>query len=130
MVTDPIGDLIIQIKNAAAIRKEFVELPHSRHKHDVAVKLKDLGFVGDVEKVGKEKAVLRIALAYKDDGTSRITDVQRVSKPGRRIYNRFTEIYPVKYGVGALILSTPKGILSDGEARQNRVGGEVLFKIW
>ncbi|XKT75216.1 MAG: 30S ribosomal protein S8 [Patescibacteria group bacterium UBA2103] len=130
MVNDPIGDLIIQIKNAGAIRKDFVELPHSTHKHDVAAKLKDMGYVADVEKVGKEKPSLKITLSYKDNGTPKITDVKRLSKPGRRLYTSFREAHPVKYGEGAMLISTPKGILSDSEARQNRVGGEMLFKIW
>ena len=130
MVNDPIGDLIIQIKNAGAIGKDFVVLPHSRHKHDVAAKLKDLGYVGDVEKVGKEKPTLKITVAYNENGSPKIKDVKRVSKPGRRLYTNFREAHPVKYGEGALILSTPKGILSDSEARQNRVGGEMLFTIW
>jgi small subunit ribosomal protein S8 len=130
MVNDPIGDLIVQIKNAGMIGKDIVELPHSRHKHDVAAKLKELGFVSDVEKVGKEKPTLKIAIAYNTDGSSKITDVKRVSKPGRRLYTSSREAHPVKYGEGVLVISTPKGILSDSEARQNRVGGEMLFKIW
>lgn len=130
MVNDPIGDLIIQLKNAGMTRKDIVVLPHSRHKHDVAVKLKDLGYVAGVEKVGKEKPTLKITIAYKEDGTPKISDVKRLSKPGRRLYTSFREAHPVKYGEGARILSTPKGILSDNEARQNRVGGEVLFTIW
>ena len=130
MVTDPIGDLIVQIKNAGLIGKDFVELPHSRHKHDVAAKLKELSFVADVEKVGKEKPTLKIAIAYNADGSPKITDIKRVSKPGRRLYVSSQEAYPVKYGNGVLVISTPKGILSDAEARRDRVGGEMLFKVW
>ncbi len=130
MVNDPIGDLIVQIKNAGLIGKDFVELPHSRHKHDVAAKLKDMSYVADVEKVGKDKPVLKIAIAYNADGSPKINDVKRVSKPGRRLYTGSKDAHPVKYGTGALIISTPKGILSDSEVRRDRVGGEVLFKIW
>tara|TARA_B100000745_G_scaffold173343_1_gene113560 strand:+ start:8849 stop:9241 length:393 start_codon:yes stop_codon:yes gene_type:complete len=130
MVNDPIGDLIVQIKNAGLIGKDFVELPHSRHKHDVAAKLKDMGYVSDVEKVGKDKPALKIAIAYNEDGSPKITDVKRVSKPGRRLYTGAKDAHPVKYGTGSLIISTPKGILSDSEVRRDRVGGEMLFKIW
>lgn len=130
MVTDPIGDLIVQIKNAGLIGKDFVELPHSRHKHDVAAKLKDLGYVADVEKLGKEKPTLKVTIGYKDSGVPKITDIKRVSKPGRRLYVSAKEAHPVKYGTGVLVLSTPKGILSDSEARRDRVGGEMLFTVW
>jgi small subunit ribosomal protein S8 len=130
MVTDPIGDLIVQIKNAGLIGKDFVELPHSRHKHDVAAKLKDLGYVADVEKLGKEKPTLKVTVGYKDNGQPKITDIKRVSKPGCRVYVGSKEAHPVKYGTGVLVLSTPKGILSDSEARRDRVGGEMLFKVW
>ena len=130
MVNDPIGDLIIQIKNAVLIGKEIVELPHSRHKHDVSAKLKELGLLSDVEKVGKEKPTLKLAIAYNNDGSPVIKNIKRVSKPGRRMYTSSRDAHPVKYGTGVLIISTPKGILSDAEARRDRVGGEMLFKVW
>ena len=130
MVNDPIGDLIIRIKNAGAVKKEYIDVPHSRHKHDVAAKLKDLGYVVDTEKRGKEMKMLRITLAYKEDGSPKITDVKRMSKPGRRLYVKSQDAHSVKYGQGALIISTPQGILTDAEARMNRAGGEMLFQIW
>lgn len=130
MVNDPVGDLIIRIKNAGAVKKEYIDVPHSRHKHDIAAKLKDLGYVADVEKRGKEQKTLRITIAYNEDGSPKVTNVKRVSKPGRRLYTKSRDAHSVKFGEGALIISTPLGILSDAEARQNRAGGEMLFQIW
>lgn len=130
MVTDPIGDLIIQLKNAGAIGKEAVVLPHSRHKHDVAAKLSELGYVGKVSKEGKEKPVLQIMLSYTPEGEPKIRGVERVSKPGRRLYTGAKDAHSVRFGKGDMIISTPRGILSDREARKFRVGGELLFKIW
>lgn len=130
MVNDPVGDLIIRIKNAGAVKKEYIDVPHSRHKHDIAAKLKDIGYVADVEKRGKERLTLRIAIAYNENGTPKITDVKRVSKPGCRLYTKSRDAHSVKFGQGSLILSTPQGILTDAEARQNRAGGEMLFRIW
>ena len=131
MVTDRVGDFIIRLKNAGAIGSQKVSLPYSRHLHDIAKKLKELGFVADVDTSksgGKE--MLDVTLAYDDRGTHRITDVKRISKPGRRLYAGAKEAHGVKNGLGASILSTPKGILSDKEARKVRVGGETLFQVW
>lgn len=130
MVTDPVGDLIIRIKNAGMIGKAYIDVPHSRHKHDVAAKLKELGLVDDTEKRGKETPVLRIVVSYNEDGTAKINNVKRLSKPGRRVYKKSHEAHAVKNGRGYLVLSTPRGILTDAEARKNRVGGEALFEIW
>lgn len=131
MVGDPVSDFIIQLKNATAVRKECVALPYSKLKHAVAIKLEQCGYVGPVAKKGKKaRKSLEVELRYEEDGTSRIGDVARVSKPGRRVYMSVSEIRPVRFGKGALILSTPKGILTGEEARKEHVGGEALFKIW
>lgn len=131
MVGDPIADLIIRIKNAGRVRKEEVVVPHSNLKAAVAETLSKAGFVGKVDKSGKGvKKALTVELLYKADGSPRIMDVQRVSKPGRRLYKGVKHIFPVRYGKGAAIFSTPKGIMTDTEARKARVGGEELFKIW
>jgi small subunit ribosomal protein S8 len=130
MVTDPISDLIIRIKNAGPVRKESVSLPYSKLKHAIAEVLKNHKFVTSVEAKGKGvEATLEIGIAY--DGTKpRVNDVQRISKPSRRIYKGATESVPVRNGLGATILSTSKGIMTDKEARKAKVGGEALFKIW
>lgn len=130
MVNDPIGDFIIRLKNGSMVGKESVEIPYSKMKEAVALSLKKAGFVGDVSKEGTgAKKTLIVVLKY-NGGQSMIRGVQRISKPGRRLYSSVSDVHPVKYGKGALILSTPKGILTDAEARKVRAGGETLFKIW
>ncbi len=131
MVTDPVADLINRIKNAGAVKAASVSLPFSNFKLAIAEKLKDAGYVKAVEKKGKKvRKALDVVLKYDETGTHVIMGVKRVSKPGRRMYRSVHEIKPVKYGHGALILSTPKGIMTDKEARKEKVGGEALFEIW
>lgn len=130
MVSDRVGDFIIRLKNAGAIGQEVVSVPHSNHLEAIAKKLKELGFVSDVSIAKKLPKTLEVTLAYDDRGTHKITDVKRISKPGRRLYASSTETHSVKNGFGARIMSTPKGILSDREARRDRVGGETLFEVW
>ena len=130
MVTDRVGDFIIRLKNAGAIGAASVTLPHSNHLEAVAKKLKELGFVSDVSATKKDHKMLEVALAYDEHGEHRIRGVKRISKPGRRLYASSREAHTVKNGLGARILSTPKGILSDKEARKVRAGGETLFEIW
>ena len=129
MVTDTIGDLIIRIKNANLRGKESVTLYTSNLKYAVAEALLRAGYVKSVAK-SKNSKMLEIELAYKADKTSRIEDVQRISKPSRRIYKNVSEIKPFKNGFGATIISTPQGILSGKEAFKQKVGGEVMFRIW
>ena len=131
MVTDPIGDFINRLKNAGDVNKETVELPYSNLKHAVADKLVAAGFLTSAKMQGKKvKKTLLVTLAYEKSGRSMIRGVDRISKPGRRLYRAVHEVHPVRYGHGALILTTPKGIMTDTEARKNKVGGEALFKIW
>lgn len=131
LITDPVGDFIIRLKNAGAVGKETVSVPFSQFKQAIAEKLKEAGYVSDIDKKGKKvKKTLDIVLKYKPDGTHAISDVKRISKPGRRLYKAAREINPVRYGHGALILSTPQGVMTDKEARKANVGGEALFEIW
>ncbi|MBY0110806.1 30S ribosomal protein S8 [Patescibacteria group bacterium] len=130
MVSDRVGDFIIRLKNAGAIGTSSISVPHSNHLEDIAKKLRDLGFVAGVDvstKAGKK--MLEVELAY-ENGVHKINDVKRISKPGRRLYVSSRDAHSVKNGLGARILSTPKGILGDKEARQVRAGGETLFEIW
>jgi small subunit ribosomal protein S8 len=131
MVTDPISNMIISMKNGAAVSKETVVIPFSQLKYSIAQCLKDHGYIAGVSKKTEkgDKAVLSIDLAY-TNGVSKITDVKRMSKPSRRSYLGTRDIRPVKNGHGMVILSTPKGILSDKQAKKEMVGGEALFMIW
>ncbi len=129
MVTDRVGDFIIRLKNAGAIGKTKVLVPASKHIEEIAHKLKSLGFVADVQK-SKEPYHFEVTLAYDERGRHKIKDVKRVSKPGRRLYAGAADAHAVKNGIGSRLLSTPKGILSDSEARKAHVGGENLFEIW
>jgi small subunit ribosomal protein S8 len=131
MVTDPVGDFIIRLKNASAVKKDVVVTPHSKLRFAVAEALQKIGYIKSVNKKGKKVGkVIEVELMYNKDGESPINGVKRVSKPGRRLYFGAKEIHPVKYGKGSLIISTPNGILTDKEARKANVGGEALFKIW
>jgi small subunit ribosomal protein S8 len=127
MVSDRVGDFIIRLKNAGAIGKTDVSVPLSAHLEAIARKLQQLGFVADVKKQDKE---LIVTLSYDERGVHKIQGVKRLSKPGRRLYAPSREAHQVKNGLGARILSTPKGVLSDAEARKVKAGGETLFEIW
>lgn len=130
MVTDTVGDFIVRLKNAGVVGHKTIEAPYSKLRFAIATKLKEAGYVDNVE-VGEKKGhkTLVVTLAY-DAGTHRISGVKRVSKPGRRLYTKVEAIHPVKFGKGHMILSTPAGILTDEEARKQRVGGEQLFIVW
>ena len=129
MVTDRVGDFIIRLKNAGAIGKPKVMVPASKHVEEIAHKLKSLGFVADVQK-SKVPYHFEVTLAYDERGDHKIHGVKRVSKPGRRLYAPTHEAHSVKNGIGAPLRSTPKGVLSDSEARKAHVGGENLFEVW
>lgn len=129
MVTDRVGDFIIRLKNAGAIGKPVILVPMSKHIEEIAHKLKSLGYIAGIEK-SKKPYHFDVTLAYDERGRHKIKDVKRVSKPGRRLYAPSSEAHTVKNGKGSRLLSTPKGILSDMEARKLHVGGENLFEIW
>ena len=129
MVTDIIGDFIIRIKNGNLAGKEVVSVYTSKNKEAIADALVRAGYIKSFSKNSTGR-MLDLVLNYKADKTSKITGVQRVSKPSKRIYQKSTDIRPFKSGFGAIILSTPAGILSNREAVKQKVGGEVLFKIW
>jgi small subunit ribosomal protein S8 len=131
MVNDPVGDFIIQLKNAGMVRKSSVSIPYSKLKHTIADKLVQTGFITSADKHGKKvKKTLDIVLKYNAEGVHQIQGVERISKPGRRLYLSVAQIFPVKFGRGKRILSTPAGILTGDEAREKNVGGEELFIIW
>jgi small subunit ribosomal protein S8 len=130
MVTDPIGDMLAQIRNAGAVHKATLTLPYSKLRYAVATALVKHGYIESVAKKGKKVVkTMEIALLYVGD-KPRVSGAARLSKPSRRVYYAVKDIKPVRHGYGTLMLSTPTGILSGNEARKNKVGGEALFKIW
>ena len=131
MITDPISNLITCLKNASDARKPMTSVPYSKFTENVAHVLKKAGYILSVEKKGKEVVgrTLEIGLIH-TDGQGRIHGVDRISKPSRRLYQKYTDIRTYRSGFGNTILSTPKGVLTDTEAKKAKVGGEVLFKIW
>lgn len=128
---DPISDMLIRIKNAALVAKEFVSLPHSKIKQEIANLMKEKGYLSSVEVRGrKNRKVLELGLAYGADGKAKLNDVKKISKLSRRVYKKFTDLKPVKKGFGLSIISTSKGLRTDESARREKIGGEVLCEIW
>ena len=131
MLTDPVADMLTRIRNANTNRSKTVSMPASRIKVGIAQILKDEGFVRDYKvEPGEPASQLVIALKYGEQGDHVIRKIERVSKPGRRVYAKASELTPVLRGMGIHIVSTPKGILSDRRARQENLGGEVLCKVY
>ena len=127
---DPLGDLLIRIKNAGRARKATVSAPQSKLKEAVLSVLQKEGYVKSFTKKGKKvQKTLEIELSYNGD-ECRVHEVKRMSLPSKRVYIKVDDIHPTRQGYGSLILSTPKGILSDKEARKVRAGGETLFEVW
>lgn len=130
MMTDPIADMFTRIRNANAKRKKTVSMPASVVKLGIANILKEEGYVADVKLVqGKPSSTLTLTLKYGEYGEFVITSIERISKPGRRVYAKADELKPILRGMGIQVLSTPKGILSDRSARKANLGGEVLCKV-
>jgi small subunit ribosomal protein S8 len=128
--TDPIADMLTRIRNAIAVRKIEVSLPHSKVKESVARLLKESNFIDDVAvedaRIGK---TLKVKL-NDEQGSARITEIVRLSKPGRRYYVNAREIPIVKRGRGLVIISTSKGLMTGDQARTEHVGGELICKVY
>ena len=130
MVRDPISEFIIAIKNGGAAGHTSISVPYSKMKQAIADVLAKEGFVAEVEKRGKKvRKTLEVTLKYEDKKPF-VHDVKRLSKLSRRVYLPADKIYPVKFGHGITVLTTPKGIMTDKEARKSHIGGEPLFSIW
>lgn len=132
MMVDPISDMLTRIRNAARGRHPRVEIPASRLKLEIARILKEEGYIATFKVVeeAKPKKTLRIFLKYASGRRNVITDLQRVSRPGRRVYVGKTEIKAVMGGTGISIVSTPRGLMTGHAARRAGVGGEVLCEVW
>jgi len=131
MMTDPIADMLTRIRNANSIRQPKVTMPASRIRVGIAEVLKGEGFIqGYSVQEGKPNSTLNIDLKYGEEGEHVIRCIDRVSKPGRRVYTGMADLKPVLRGQGIHILSSPKGIISDRKAREYKVGGEVLATVY
>lgn len=131
MMTDPVGDMLTRIRNAGRARHRSTSCPASRLKLAVARALSAEGFVGEVS-TGEQDGhpSMTIGIRYDDDGKMIVDGIRRISKPGRRVYVGVKEIPRVRNGLGVAILSTPKGVLCDRDARDEKVGGEVICEVW
>ncbi len=130
-MTDPIADMLTRIRNGIQARHDRVELPASKLKVEIARILKSEGFISNYKLVEeKPQSLLRIYLKYAEDGEPVIHGIERVSRPGRRVYRNKQEIPRVLGGLGLAIVSTSKGVLSGAEAAKSGVGGEVLCQVW
>lgn len=129
VMTDPIADMLTRIRNANQMRNEFVVMPHSKAKQDIAKLLVEEGYIDSFKVEGSLKKQLTLTLKYQ--GNQRvISGIKRISKPGLRVYAPAEELPKVLNGLGIAIVSTSKGLLSDKIARQNKVGGEIVAYVW
>ena len=129
--TDPIGDMFSRIRNGQLRSLNSIEIPSSNFRRNILDILKREGYINDyfIEKNDYNKITLKITLKYYE-GDPVIKEIKRISKPGRRVYSRATSIPKVMNGLGLAILSTPKGVMSDTDAKKNNVGGEIICKVF
>jgi small subunit ribosomal protein S8 len=131
MMTDPIADMLTRIRNAVRVERTNVQMPLSKVKRGLAEVLKREGYIWDWEELDSQPSrQLRLHLKYGPNGERVIRHIKRVSKPGRRIYSGAANLRPVLNGLGITIISTSRGVISDREARQRNLGGEVLCELW
>ena len=129
-LSDPIGDMIARVKNAQARSHKKVELPSSNFKTKIADILKNEGFIKNFEVLGEEKKpILSMELKY-HSGNPVISNFERVSKPGRRIFSSADSLPKINNGLGIAIVSTPKGVMTDMDARKQKIGGEIICKVF
>ena len=130
-ITDPIADMLTRIRNANSAKHETVDIPASNMKKAIAQILLDEGYIASYKVIEDEKqGVIRVTLKYGENKAQVITGLRRVSKPGLRIYSNVEDMPKVMKGLGIAIVSTSKGIMTDREARNQNVGGEVLAFVW
>jgi small subunit ribosomal protein S8 len=130
-MNDRIADMMIRIKNAGAVALPTATVPYTKIVESICALLKKEGYITDYSTKGKKASnkMIEVTIAY-DGKSPKLSNVERLSKLSRRIYAGFSDIKPVKNGHGMLVMSTPKGILTGKQARKEKVGGELLFKVW
>jgi small subunit ribosomal protein S8 len=130
-MTDPIADMLTRIRNALKASQESVDVPSSKLKLNLAKILKSEGFIKNFKVVPEgPQGILRVFLKYDEKGSAIIGGIKRVSKPSRRVYAGYDELPPILSGYGVSVLSTSRGLMTDKQARRNRIGGEVLCAVW
>ena len=130
-MSDPLADMLTRIRNATKAKFPSVDMPLSKHKVNVAMVLKEQGYIAEFHILGEApKGILRILLKYGSDNEQVITGIRRVSKPGFRQYKHSDKIPKVMSGLGIAILSTSKGVMTDKQAREQNIGGEILCEVW
>ncbi|WP_165228994.1 30S ribosomal protein S8 [Aquisphaera insulae] len=131
MMTDPIADMLTRIRNAVRVERQQLDMPTSNMRKGIAQVLKEEGYLWDFEEIETTPArTLRLHMKYGPNGERLITKIDRISKPGKRVYRGYKELRPVLGGMGIQILSTPQGIVSDRRARESKIGGEVLALVY
>jgi small subunit ribosomal protein S8 len=131
MVTDPIADMLTRIRNASLVRHRRVAMPHSKLKEAIAKILADEGFISGYTVTDSEtRPTLVMGMKYTGKGNPVITNLERVSSPGRRVYVGYREIPWVRSGLGINIISTPNGVMTGRQARREKVGGELVCNVW
>jgi small subunit ribosomal protein S8 len=131
MLTDPIADMLTRIRNAIVVKRSHVDVPASQLKRGLAEVLKREGYIWDWQEVEAEPVnQLRLELKYGANGEVVIQHIKRISTPGRRVYRKAKDLRPIRGGLGITVISTSTGVISDREARQKNVGGEVLCEIY
>ena len=129
---DPIADFLTRVRNASMKKKERVDIPFSKIKTEIARVMKEEGYIANYKAIHNETkgGFVRVFLKYNDNNESVIQGLKRVSRPGKRVYSSYGDIPVVRGAFGTSILSTSKGIMTDGKAKDAKVGGEVLCQVW
>jgi small subunit ribosomal protein S8 len=131
VMTDPIADMLTRIRNANQMKHEYVEIPASKIKLDILNVIKNEGYIYDVELIPNDKqGILKVTMKYTEKKERVIKGIKRISKPGLRLYAKATEMPRVLNGLGVAIVSTSNGVMTDREARQQNIGGEVVAFVW
>ena len=130
-MTDPIADFLTRVRNAARASKDRCDVPASKLKLELSKILQEEGFIRTFKVIeeGPERTI-RLYLRYSSDGEPAIHGIDRISRPGRRVYRRVDDVPKVRGGIGVAVLSTSKGLMTDAKAREARLGGEVMCQVW
>jgi small subunit ribosomal protein S8 len=131
MMTDPISDMLTRLRNAAMVKAHEVEMPLSRMKFGIAKILEAEGFLSGVQTIEVNgRPILKVSLKYDELGEVKVSNLKRISKPGRRVYVKADDLRAIRSGFGLAILSTPNGLMTSMEAKKRRLGGELICEVY